>query len=59
MERESFFFLVVTTALALVFLILRMRLGWYVDHRLRILRFHLRRHLVRAGALSLTTPEIK
>lgn len=59
MERESFLFLVVTTAPALVFLISRLRLGWYADHRLRIPRFHLRRHLVRAGAVFLTTPEIK
>jgi hypothetical protein len=58
LERESFFFLVVTTALALVFLISRVRLGWYADHHSRIPRFHLRRHLVRAGAV-LTTPEIK
>ncbi|HEY1924610.1 MAG TPA: hypothetical protein VGG58_05125 [Candidatus Acidoferrum sp.] len=59
MERESFFFLAVTTALALVFLILRVWPGWYAEHRLGIPRFHLRRHLVRAGAVFLTTPEIK
>lgn len=58
LERESFF-LVVTTALALVSLILRARLGWYADHRLRLPRFPLRRRLVRAGAVFLTTPEIK
>jgi hypothetical protein len=59
LERESFFFLVITTALAFVFLILRVCLGWYADHRLRVPRFHLRSHFVRAGAAFLTTPEIK
>jgi hypothetical protein len=58
LERESFF-LAVTTALALVSLSLRARLGWHADHCLRILRFHLRRRLVCAGAVFLTTPEIK
>lgn len=59
LERESFFFLVITTAMAFVFLMLRVWLGWYADHRLCIPRFHLRRHFVRAGAAFLTTPEIK
>lgn len=43
----------------LFLLLVRMLLGWYADQRLHIPRFHLRSHLVRAGAAFFTTPEIK
>jgi hypothetical protein len=59
LERESFFYLVLTAAATLVFLLFRVLLAWYADNRVRILRFHLREHVVRAGAAFITTPEIK
>ena len=59
LERESFFILFVSATLTIFFLILRVFLAWYADHRLRIPRFHLREHAARAGAAFLSTPEIK
>jgi Transglutaminase-like superfamily len=59
LERESFFYLVLATAATLLFLVLRALLAWYADNRLRIPRFHLREHVVRAGAAFVSTPEIK
>jgi hypothetical protein len=59
LERESFFYLTLTAAAAILFLLLRAILAWYADSRLRIPRFHLREHVVRAGAAFITTPEIK
>ena len=59
LERESFFYLVLSAAATLFFLLLRGMLGWYADRRLRIPRFHLREHVVRAGAAFFSTPEIK
>jgi hypothetical protein len=59
LERESFFYLVLFATATLLFLLLRAVLAWYADSRLRIPRFHLREHVVRAGAAFLTTPEIK
>src|SRR5437879_5320036 len=43
LERESFFYLVLSAAATLFFLLLRAVLGWYADRLLRIPRFHLRR----------------
>jgi len=59
LERESFFYLVLTAGATILFLLLRAVLAWYADSRLRIPRFHLREHVVRAGAAFITTPEIK
>jgi hypothetical protein len=59
LERESFFSLVLTAISVLVFLALRFVLAWYADYRLRIHRFHLREHFLRAGAAFFSTPEIK
>jgi hypothetical protein len=41
------------------FLLVRALLAWYADSRLRIPRFHLREHMVRAGTAFFSTPEIK
>jgi len=59
LERESFFYLVASAAAFLFFLLMRTLLGWYADRRLRIRRFHLREHTVRAGAAFVSAPEIK
>jgi hypothetical protein len=40
-------------------LLLRALLARYADSRLRIPRFHLREHAVRAGAAFFSAPEIK
>jgi len=59
LERESFFYLVLSVASMLLFLLLRAALAWYADSRLRISRFHLREHALRAGVAFFSTPEIK
>ena len=59
LERESFFSVVLTVSATLFFLLLRALLAWYADSRLRIPRFHLRKHAVRAGAAFFSAPEIK
>ncbi len=59
LERESFFYLVMSVAAMLFFLLLRVVLAWYADSRLRIPRFHLREHALRAGVAFFSTPEIK
>src|SRR6266404_1128652 len=59
LERESFFYLVISIAATLLFLLLRVLLVWYADSRLRIQRFHLRQNAVRAGATFFSAPEIK
>jgi hypothetical protein len=59
LERESFFYLVLSAAAAMFFLLSRAALAWYADHRLRIPRFHLREHAIRAGATFFSAPEIK
>jgi hypothetical protein len=59
LERESFFYLVLSATATIVFLLLRAVLAWYADSHLRIPRFHLREHVIRAGAAFITTPEIK
>jgi hypothetical protein len=59
LERESFFCLVMAAACTLLFLALRFLLAWHADYRLRIPRFHLREHFLRAGAAFFGTPGIK
>lgn len=59
LERESFFYLVIAAAAALFFLLLRQMLAWYADSLLRIRRFHLREHVMRASMAFFSTPEIK
>jgi Transglutaminase-like superfamily len=59
LERESFFYLVLSVASMLLFLLLRAVLAWYADSRLRVPRFHLREHALRAGVAFFSTPEIK
>jgi len=59
LERESFFYLVLSITATLFCLLLRAVLAWYADSRLRIPRFHLREHAIRAGAAFFSAPEIK
>jgi hypothetical protein len=59
LERKSFFALVVSAALAFLLLVLRFLLAWYADCRVRIPRFHLREHFLRASAAFFGTPGIK
>jgi Transglutaminase-like superfamily len=59
LERESFFFLCMSAFAFLVFLVLRILMGWYADHRLKIPRFRLRSQFVRAGSTFFHAPEIK
>jgi hypothetical protein len=59
LERESFFYLVLSGAATLFFLLVRAVLAWYADSRLRIPRFHLRQNFLRAGAVFFSAPEIK
>jgi hypothetical protein len=59
LERESFLLLVVSVGLTLFLLMLRVVLAWYADSRLRVPRFHLREHALRAGVAFFSTPEIK
>jgi hypothetical protein len=59
LERESFFVLTAAALATLFLFLLRLFLGWYADRWLKVPRFRLRSHLVRAGASFFTTPEIK
>lgn len=59
LERRSFAMLLAALLLTVSFLLLRGILAWYADHRQRIPRFHVRQHLVRAGAAFFRSPEIK
>jgi len=59
LERESFFYLVLSAVATLFFLLLRAVLAWYADRQLGIPRFHLREHAMRAGAAFFSAPEIK
>lgn len=59
LERQSYLVLVVSVCLTLLFLLLRAVLAWYADSGLRIPRFHLREHALRAGVAFFSTPEIK
>jgi len=59
LERESFFALTMAALATLILLLFRIFLAWFADQRLKLPRFHLRAHLIRAGAAFFTTPEIK
>lgn len=59
LERESFFYLALSASATLFFLLFRAALAWYADSRLRIRRFHLREHTLRAGSAFFSAPEIK
>jgi hypothetical protein len=59
LERESYSALVAAAVVAVSSLVLRFLLAWYADYRLRIPRFHLREHFLRAGATFFGTPGIK
>ena len=59
LERETFFYAVVSAVAFVFMLLIRTMLGWYADRRLRIPRFHLRENAVRAGVAFLSAPEIK
>jgi hypothetical protein len=59
LERESFFILCVSACAFLLFLSLRIFLGWYADHRLHVPRFQLRSRFLRAGTTFFRAPEIK
>jgi hypothetical protein len=50
---------VLSVTAMLFFLLLRAVLAWYADSRLRVPRFHLREHALRAGVAFFSTPEIK
>ena len=52
LERESFFALAMAALATVLLLLFRVLLAWYADQRLHLPRFHLRAHLVRAGARS-------
>ena len=56
LERESFFYLVLSATATILFLVARVMLGWYADQRLKIPRFHLREHMIRAGTAFVSTP---
>jgi hypothetical protein len=59
LERESFFFVFISAFLFVFFFAVRFLLAWYADNRLRVPRFHFRRHALRAGASFFYTPEIE
>jgi hypothetical protein len=59
LERESYSALVAAAVVTFFSLVLRFLLAWYADYRLRIPRFHLREHFLRAGAAFFGTPGIK
>jgi hypothetical protein len=59
LERESFFVFCMSALAFFVFLLLRLLLAWYADHRLNIPRFRLRSRVLRAGLTFLHAPEIK
>jgi hypothetical protein len=59
LERESFFALCASAFAFFVFVLARILLGWYADHRLKIPRFRLRSQFLRAGTTFFRVPEIK
>jgi transglutaminase superfamily protein len=59
LERESFFALCASAFAVVIFLLLRILLGWYADQRLKIPRFRLRSQFIRAGTTFFRAPEIK
>jgi hypothetical protein len=59
LERRSFMYLSISVTFLILFMVLRVFLGWLADRRLMIPRFHLRSNLIRATTVFFTTPEIK
>jgi len=59
LERRSFLYLFISVNCLIVFMLVRVFLGWLADNRLKIPRFHLRANLGRATAAFFSTPEIK
>jgi hypothetical protein len=59
LERRSFAYFFFSLIGLLFLMVVRLVLGWWADHRLRMPRFHLRANLSRATAALFTTPEIK
>ena len=59
LERESFFALCASTFAFFAFVLLRILLAWYADHRLQIPRTRWRSRLLRAGSHFLSAQEIK
>jgi hypothetical protein len=59
LERESFFAVVIAVVFSMFFLTLRITLGWFADRHLKIPRFRIREHFLRAGAAFFNAPEIK
>jgi hypothetical protein len=59
LERESFFYVMLSATATMFFLLLRVALAWCADRRLKIPRFRLRTKAVRAGAALFSAPEIK
>jgi transglutaminase superfamily protein len=59
LERESYFYLVLSLVASFFFLLFRQVLAWYADSLLRIPRFHFREHILRASTAFFSTPEIK
>jgi hypothetical protein len=59
LERESFFYLVLSAGVTMLLLVLRALLARYADSLLRIPRFRLREHAIRAGPTFFSAPEIK
>jgi hypothetical protein len=59
LERESFFVLCVSGIAFSFFLVVRLLLGWYADHRLKMPRFRFRARFLRAGSTFFHAPEIK
>lgn len=59
LERESFFALCASVFAFVVFLLPRIILAWYADHRLKIPRFQLRSQVIRSGTTFFRAPEIK
>lgn len=59
LERQSFLVLVISACLTVLFLLLRISLAWYADRKLRIPRYRLREHALRAGLAFFSTPGIE
>ena len=59
LERESFFSLTAAALTSFMLVLLRSFLALYADRRLKMARFHLWSHVVRAGTAFFTSPEIK
>jgi hypothetical protein len=57
LERQSFTALVISVALAMFLILLRIFLGWYADTRLKIRRLRVRRRLTRVRGAFLNSAE--